>query len=163
MGRENGDSIRTLAEKEGISKSQVERILAEGVAGVPRGTPETVKGKDGKEYPASKPKTFTPEPDASANYGNVPPATYHPVEPPARPEPTPIPKAAKRIVFDWEPMERALSEVRDELNSAMAALKMPGSYEHTNGLALLDDFENLILSDSKKLLSVKWRHEHAAG
>lgn len=49
--RENNESIRTIAEREGISKSQVARELS----GVPRGTPEKIKGKDGKEYKTQRP------------------------------------------------------------------------------------------------------------
>jgi hypothetical protein len=152
QARERGDSLRTIAEREGISLGQVQRDLAE--AGVSPDTPETVKGKDGKEYPASKPKTFAPEP---------PPApTYHAVEPPPkRPEPTPLPKAVKKIEVDWDSLELSIANARDDLNSIMATLKLSGSYEHTNGLALLDDFEALILSGEKKLLSLKWRHQHA--
>ena len=42
-----------IGEASGVGKTTVQRELS----GVPNGTPETVKGKDGKEYPATKPKT----------------------------------------------------------------------------------------------------------
>lgn len=49
--RERGHSLRAIAGAVGASKSQVERDLS----GVPDGTPETVKGADGKSYPARRP------------------------------------------------------------------------------------------------------------
>ncbi len=53
--REEGRSLRTIAEEEEISVTQVQRDLEDVTAsGVPGGTPATVKGKDGKTYPAKK-------------------------------------------------------------------------------------------------------------
>ena len=56
--RSEGKSIRTIAEEEGVSKSQVERDLST----VPGGTvePKKVKGKDGKTRPATKKKPTVP-------------------------------------------------------------------------------------------------------
>ena len=48
--REDEHSIRAIAGALGVSKSQVERDLAS----VPHGTPDTVRGLDGKSYPARK-------------------------------------------------------------------------------------------------------------
>ncbi len=48
--RAEGQSLGAIAEKEKVSKSQVVRDLES--SGVPVGTPEEVKGKDGKTYPA---------------------------------------------------------------------------------------------------------------
>lgn len=69
--RTGGKSIRTIAEEERVSKSQIERDLEEAGQVSPPGTPDleasgetpvspapddsTVKGRDGKEYPASQP------------------------------------------------------------------------------------------------------------
>jgi ParB family chromosome partitioning protein len=49
--RGQGWSLRRIAERLGVSKSQVER----DASGVPFGTPATVTGADGKQYPATKP------------------------------------------------------------------------------------------------------------
>ena len=49
--RGQGWSLRRIAERLGVSKSQVER----DASGVPFGTPATVTGADGKRYPATKP------------------------------------------------------------------------------------------------------------
>src|SRR5690606_31592931 len=49
--RQQGWSLRRIAERLGVSKSQVER----DASGVPFGTPATVTGADGKQYPATKP------------------------------------------------------------------------------------------------------------
>lgn len=49
--RQEGKSLREIAEAAGVSKSQVSRDLA----GVPFGTPEAITGKDGKSYPAQRP------------------------------------------------------------------------------------------------------------
>jgi hypothetical protein len=54
--RAQGQSIRSIAKAESISKSQVERDLQASV--VPGGTPETVKGTDGKTYKARKPREW---------------------------------------------------------------------------------------------------------
>jgi hypothetical protein len=62
--RRDGDSIRTIADKEGVSVGQVQRDLVkastDGCEVYPPDTPEssqTVKGRDGKSYKAkSKPK-----------------------------------------------------------------------------------------------------------
>lgn len=58
--RREGKSIRTIAEEEEVSKSQIERDLEEAKSTVPPGTVEpesgTVIGKDGKERPATMPK-----------------------------------------------------------------------------------------------------------
>lgn len=161
--REEGKSIRVIAEEIGVSKSQVERDLADAESTVPGGTvatPERIVGKDGKERPAVMPPKPPPVPPPPS-----PPApTYHVVDhTPAKPDPTPIPKAAKRIEVDWQPMENHLADLRSELNNVMARIKMTGSYEHTNAAALLTDFEDVILSNKKSLLSVRWRHEHANG
>ena len=48
QAREQGKSLRAIAEEEGVSLAQVRR----DVTGVPPGTPVT--GKDGKQYPAKK-------------------------------------------------------------------------------------------------------------
>lgn len=57
--RRGGKSLRTIADEENVSKSQVERDLA-NASTVPGGTvaPESgkVTGKDGKERPAGKPR-----------------------------------------------------------------------------------------------------------
>jgi hypothetical protein len=58
----NGWSLRRIAERVGVSKSQVDRDM---IAGVPFGTPEnsanspTVTGADGKTYPAVKNLSLT--------------------------------------------------------------------------------------------------------
>jgi hypothetical protein len=56
--RKEGKSLRTIAEEEGVSKSQIERDLDEAKSTVPGGTVEPadgkVKGRDGKERPAKK-------------------------------------------------------------------------------------------------------------
>lgn len=49
--RQQGWSLRRIAERLGVSKSQAER----DASGVPFGTPATVTGADGKQYPATKP------------------------------------------------------------------------------------------------------------
>lgn len=58
--REEGKSIREIADEEDVSKTTIERDIEEISSGVPGGTPEPesgkVTGKDGKEYPASKPE-----------------------------------------------------------------------------------------------------------
>lgn len=51
---ERGWSLRRIAERLGVSKSQVDRDAAEAV--VPNGTPARVEGADGKSYAATKPK-----------------------------------------------------------------------------------------------------------
>jgi hypothetical protein len=54
--RQEGDSVRKIAEKEGVSPSTIQRNLdAAGAA-----APEKVKGKDEKDYPASKPAPLCP-------------------------------------------------------------------------------------------------------
>ncbi len=56
--RNEGKSIRTIADEEGVAPATVQRDLEE--SGVPGGTPEqnghTVTGRDGKSYPATKPE-----------------------------------------------------------------------------------------------------------
>lgn len=59
--RAEGKSIRAIAGEMGVSTTQVVRDISDsGVTGV---TPESVTGKDGKEYPASKPKVEPPDVD----------------------------------------------------------------------------------------------------
>lgn len=55
--RSGGHSTRVIADAEGISQAQVRRDLEAANGQVsPPGSPERVKGKDGKEYTAGKPK-----------------------------------------------------------------------------------------------------------
>jgi hypothetical protein len=58
QARANGQSLRAIAETEGISESQVRNDLAtSGAQGcAPEGANGTVKGRDGKTYRARKPK-----------------------------------------------------------------------------------------------------------
>lgn len=56
--REQGHSLRAIAGAVGASKDTVQRDLAQ--PGVSRETPGTVKGSDGKSYPATKPPRPTP-------------------------------------------------------------------------------------------------------
>jgi hypothetical protein len=74
QARSEGESLRAIAEKEGVSKSQIERDLEEHAADeptVPPGTvgkppvPETVTGRDGKVRPATRKKAEPPAPDES--------------------------------------------------------------------------------------------------
>jgi hypothetical protein len=55
--RARGESLRTIAEREDISREQVRRDLedAAGVTGVTPAGPERVRGADGKSYPTSTP------------------------------------------------------------------------------------------------------------
>jgi len=73
--RDEGKSLRSIAEEEGVSLVQVQRDLecASAPAGVPGGVhlpaqqdtaahePQTTKGRDGKSYPAKKPKADDPQ------------------------------------------------------------------------------------------------------
>jgi hypothetical protein len=64
----NGQSKRSVAAQEGVSESQIRRDLAEANSGAPYGAPDLknsgenntlankVEGKDGKLYPAARPK-----------------------------------------------------------------------------------------------------------
>ena len=53
--REQGQSIRSIAEAEGVSNVQVRRDLTKDIRlGVPGGAPERVTGADGKSYPSKK-------------------------------------------------------------------------------------------------------------
>ena len=51
--RQEGWTLRAIAEEEGVSSRQVRRDLS-GVTSVTPDTPEYVTGRDGKTYPASK-------------------------------------------------------------------------------------------------------------
>lgn len=82
--RAGGKSLRAIAAEEGVSKSQVVADLES--AGVQGCTPETILGRDGKEYPAATPPSVeqissahqvTPEPagtdDAPPDYSTAEP------------------------------------------------------------------------------------------
>lgn len=53
--RQEGQSIRTIAESEGVSVGQVQRDLEKAP---PTVSPDTVTGKDGRQQPAEKPKSL---------------------------------------------------------------------------------------------------------
>lgn len=54
--RAEGKSLRSIAADEGVSVGQVQRDLSDAaMSGVSGDTPETILGRDGKEYPAAAP------------------------------------------------------------------------------------------------------------
>jgi hypothetical protein len=99
--RAAGDSLRTIAEREGVSLGQVQRDLSDGESGVsgdtpvagsgsgvspdtPTGgvsgdTPARVRGADGKSYPATRPH----RPDDAGVSGDTP-APHEPLRPQER-------------------------------------------------------------------------------
>jgi len=89
QARADGESTRTIAEREGVSQPQVLRDLASGDTPVSPETQKTqgkghvegaekpkndqkVKGKDGKTYPAKKPKKVIPPPGAGDSWEPTP-------------------------------------------------------------------------------------------
>lgn len=73
--RQQGWSYRRIARALGVPKTTVERWL--GKSPVPSGTPETVIGTDGKEYPAVREQTLEPT-------GNADSPEDEPQQPPAK-------------------------------------------------------------------------------
>lgn len=99
--RSEGESIRTIAEKVGVSKTQVEKDIKE--AQVSTGgqvkKPKKVKGKDGKEYKADKPKKPAKPAEKPSPFpfgANAPDAEPEAVEP--KPQILSTPKG--EIAFD---------------------------------------------------------------
>ena len=84
--RSEGKSLRTIAAEEGISESQVRNDLKTAGAQSTAHLPETVKGQDGKEYPATR-----PTPPASPYDFDIPFDDTVADKPPAPPAPPPLP------------------------------------------------------------------------
>jgi hypothetical protein len=86
--RQEGKSIRAIAEAAGVSKTQVERDLSEAKATVPSGTVEPVSGvvvgRDGKRRPAAR-RTEERGPAGETDDGGAP----TPEEPPSVPQQQP--------------------------------------------------------------------------
>ncbi len=154
-------TFREIGEKLKISHTQAQNDYKDAHAvgkGLPTGQAETVTGRDGKEYPASKPKPESPPVDSTPKFIPQPPL---PPPPPPTPIPKPVVKAQQKAPFDWGPLENTLGNLRDLLDDAMEKLRLADSTEHKEAVALLDDFEVLLLSGQQKDLSVKWRLQHA--
>lgn len=128
--RKAGESLRTIAEAEGISEAQTRRDLEAAISGAPGGgapeietkeEPPKVTGRDGKKYDAKKPANAPPTPDG----------------PPANDKKKP--KAGKPSrMFDEKKFEAAygsLTRVIDERGNAMG--KGP---HHRNCQELLGQF-----------------------
>lgn len=72
--REKGHSYRAIGEALGVDKRTVQRDTESGGAGAPP-APETVRGTDGKQYPATRPVKVTDRESTSTTYETEPSAT----------------------------------------------------------------------------------------
>lgn len=94
QARANGDSIRTIAEREGVSIGQVQRDLEVDKLGstVSPDTvdPKTSTGRDGKIRPATRPTVIEPEEEYPAAEEEEEPEVIAPGHPP-EPTPKPVP------------------------------------------------------------------------
>jgi hypothetical protein len=112
--RGQGMTTRQIAAATGASKSQVDRDLDH----VSRnGTPETVTGSDGKQYPASRPVSAPPAP-STLNGQSLPPVKPEPAAEPQKSKPSPstqdapTPSAAVREQIENDPGVQAAEFMR---------------------------------------------------